>query len=220
MFEDAKIGGTTPQKESKEITGPVFPDKIPSVLSTDDLVFEVGKQAVRALNIEKVVDRITAEMNRLRALLASSQQHLEKVPELESSNKSYQEKNRALDLALVDTRRELAGAKDLLKTKDIKIMELERVKDSAEKLAQENKKQMQHLELQVSSAKQEISALNKEQATMVAAKETVSDVLFETQNKLEGKEKQIETLKKRIAVLEGKIDKLGKKKSSNKSTKK
>lgn len=79
------------EPEHQEIS--LYPDKFPAVVTTDDLVMEVGKQFVKITNLEKL----------LTQLLQTKQQSECKVNEIQSkllafekSNKVYVEENQKL----------------------------------------------------------------------------------------------------------------------------
>lgn len=130
MMDDAKIGGISSNNASQKEQGlkPIFPDKIPSVLTTDDLVFEIGKYVIKCANAEKAVEKILERektfrkeaMEKITALqkqIQEKDEFVKKAEEIRKSNQAYQEKNQALDKALVEARIEVSELKKKLKEK-------------------------------------------------------------------------------------------------------
>jgi len=110
---------------------PLIKERFPSVVDTDDLIFELGKQAVKAINYEKLLDSMLKKTQALSAATsdvtqARSEMEAEKQ-ELQKSNALYQENNRRLDAALVKVRNDKAVLEDLIPAKDKEIETLNNV---------------------------------------------------------------------------------------------
>lgn len=72
--------------------------KVPSLVTTDDLVLELGKQLVDKINKEKFIDQILRRIKELEAQINSIQMSTEKrVSTLESSIKQYKEEIKKLN---------------------------------------------------------------------------------------------------------------------------
>jgi hypothetical protein len=89
--------------------------RFPSIIDTDDLVFEMGKQAVQILNSEKLLDRSIKQIGTIKQvnaqLNAANMDLKQKAVALDESNRLYQKNNQILDAELVSIRsnvRELA----------------------------------------------------------------------------------------------------------------
>lgn len=114
-MEEAKItqieeSEQKPQKQSMYQQG-----RFPSVVDTDDLVFELGKQVVDKINKEKLLESVLKKAKVLevgavevKKLQVEAER---KMTELKSSNKLYEENNRELDKELVSVRNELESQK-------------------------------------------------------------------------------------------------------------
>ena len=87
-------------------------ERFPSVVTTDDLVFELGKQVVDRLNKERLLESILKKAQVAEtqvAELKSLQIEREgKCEALENSNSLYEKNNRGLDEEIVKLRGELA----------------------------------------------------------------------------------------------------------------
>jgi len=89
---------------------PLVKERFPSVVDTDDLIFELGKQTVKAVNYEKLLNSMIQKTQALSAAtseVAQTKSNMEaEKQELQKSNVLYQENNRKLDAALVQIRNE------------------------------------------------------------------------------------------------------------------
>lgn len=92
--------------------------QFPSVINTDDLVFELGKEMVDKLNKEKLLNNLlkkskASEEEAINAKKESEEMSkkieplFKKIEELQSSNKTYEEKNRNMGNDLSKVRQEL-----------------------------------------------------------------------------------------------------------------
>ena len=85
--------------------------KYPSVIDTDDLVFELGKQFIGNLNKEKLLDSLIQKSRLLEKLAIEAKKEAlaagERKVALEESNRRYIENNQKLDAALVQIRLEM-----------------------------------------------------------------------------------------------------------------
>jgi len=117
---------------------PLVKERFPSVVDTDDLIFELGKQIVKIINHEKLLNSMVQKTQALGAATsevakARSDMEAEKK-ELQKSNAFYQENNRKLDAALVQVRNEKAMVETSLldKNKAMEAVILEKDKLIAE----------------------------------------------------------------------------------------
>ena len=90
--------------EMESGVGPIFPQLVPSVLSADDVVTEIGKHAVRAANAEKAYMMLAGKISGLQSQISESNTMSARIKVLEESNRLYQDKNKDMDKALVDER--------------------------------------------------------------------------------------------------------------------
>jgi uncharacterized protein (DUF3084 family) len=92
--------------------------EFPSMIDTDDLVFEMGLQRVGNMNKEKVLKAVTKRLTVLEGALkeaGTGKVAAEvKTEALGKSNKLFDDNNKKLDAALVNTRQELAKVKEEL----------------------------------------------------------------------------------------------------------
>jgi len=97
--------------------------RYPSVLDTDDMVFEMGKQVVNHLNHEKLIGQIVKQTEaiqrenlQLKSLKIQTEERVAplelKAKQLEESNKLYEANNRKLDEEIVKLRSQ-ASQKDV-----------------------------------------------------------------------------------------------------------
>lgn len=89
------------------------PGRFPSVVTTDDLVYELGKQVVDKLNKEKLLEGLLKKKYEAESQIIGAEKtksdSKKQVSALEESNRKYEENNRALDQELVRMRQELSG---------------------------------------------------------------------------------------------------------------
>ena len=85
--------------------------KYPSVIDTDDLVFELGKQLIGNINKEKLLDNLLQKGRLLEQMAVEAKKEsleaIERKAALEESNKQYIVNNQKLDTALVQLRSEM-----------------------------------------------------------------------------------------------------------------
>ena len=133
-MEDATIINQDKQpEEQQQQPGMYQKGKYPSIIDTDDLVFEMGIQLVGNLNKEKLLDKVmqrTVSLEKTAADAVKIKIEAEKrTVVLEASNKLYIENNQKLDVELVRIRKELEDKKkesDIELTKVHKEFELVR----------------------------------------------------------------------------------------------
>jgi len=95
-MEDAKIQ----QSEGNQ------QERFPSVITTDDLVFELGKDVIDKLNKEKLLNSLLKKSKALEEQLEQLKAIPQKLEELQASNKLYEKKNRELGDELTKVRQE------------------------------------------------------------------------------------------------------------------
>ena len=109
--------------------------RYPSIIDTDDLVFEMGKQVVNHINHEKLIGRIITQTDTLQKenlQLKSIQMDLDKrvapfelkAEQLEQSNKLYEMNNRKLDEEIVRLREQITKFNSQLDYKDALIEQI------------------------------------------------------------------------------------------------
>ena len=131
-MQEATISGTAEQLKQQE-QSLYQRGKYPSVIDTDDLVFEMGVQLVGNLNKEKLLDKVVGRSRELEAALMSVEKAQkiaeEKVAPLKLSNEQYILNNQKLDAELVKLRKELEETRKIhmKKTADIKTQHREEV---------------------------------------------------------------------------------------------
>jgi len=108
-----------------ETAGPLVKERFPSVVDTDDLIFEVGKQAVKVLNLEKLLTKLLDKTKVLEGqTLDFAKQQSEamgKTEVLSESNKLYEENNRKLDAEIIRLKEDFTRQHSL---RDEEIVEL------------------------------------------------------------------------------------------------
>ncbi len=120
-----------------ETAGPLVKERFPSVVDTDDLIFEIGNQAVKVLNHEKLLTKLLDKTKALEGqTLDFAKQQSEamgKAEALSESNKLYEENNRKLDAEIVRLRDEALSLKAGLTQKDEEIERLKQKNKRAKK---------------------------------------------------------------------------------------
>ena len=115
-MEDAKITQTGESRKESQGQPMYQQGRFPSVIDTDDLVFELGKQVVDRINKEKLLENILKKTKGLEigtVKVKKSQAEIEKkLVELKNSNTLYRENNKKLDKELVNIRDELENQKN------------------------------------------------------------------------------------------------------------
>ena len=109
MMEDATITQESTQEMYSQ-------GKYPSVIDTDDLVFELGKQLIGNLNKEKLLDSLLQKGKLLEQMAIEAKKASiaadKRKEDLEESNKRYLKNNQKLDEELVRLRGELSKLKE------------------------------------------------------------------------------------------------------------
>ena len=108
-MEDASIKSKQEPEQAKE--EPLYQSgRFPSVVDTDDLVFELGKQAVQILNHGKLLDnsikQITSLKDAITQAVADKTESELKAASLSQSNKTYEQNNRELGDVITQLRKE------------------------------------------------------------------------------------------------------------------
>ena len=96
---------------TQEGTPPLYQQgRFPSVVDTDDLVFELGKQVVDKINKEKLLDSLVKKIQPLEEkLLASESAKMglaNKIEEFKTSNNLYVQNNEKLSVEITRLRNE------------------------------------------------------------------------------------------------------------------
>ena len=96
---------------TQEGTSPLYQQgRFPSVVDTDDLVFELGKQVVDRINKEKLLDSLVRKIQPLEEkLLASESAKMglaNKIEEFKTSNNLYVQNNEKLNVEITRLRNE------------------------------------------------------------------------------------------------------------------
>ena len=116
-MEDATISQETEDTPKQETSGMYMQGKYPSVIDTDDIIFEIGKQIIGNINKEKLLDRLLNKSKMIEtAIVEANEEKLaveRKIIELKLSNDKYIETNKKLDAALVVVRKDLETSKKL-----------------------------------------------------------------------------------------------------------
>jgi len=106
-MEEAKI---TQTEEDIDIKVPQqefnLNSRWPSIITTDDLVFRIGKAQMEISNLEKLLTGVHGRLQGAEKALGEIQPKLIKAEEIRQSNKLYEENNRKLDAELSKIRRE------------------------------------------------------------------------------------------------------------------
>lgn len=108
--------------------------RYPSIVDTDDLVFELGKQLIGNINKEKLLDSIIKKNTEAETTISDERVFVAgKMTALELSNNKYIENNRNLDNALVITRNKLMIVEDKLIEKEKELSALKKEKKKSPK---------------------------------------------------------------------------------------
>ena len=143
-MEDAKI-----QSNVNSEGGSLYQQgRFPSVITTDDLIFELGKETVDKINKEKLLNSLLKKSKAAEEQLEQFKAIPQKLKDLQLSNKLYEEKNRSLGDELTKVRQELM---DITK----QLTELNKEK---EELEQKNKELLDEIELVKSSSKKNVKS--------------------------------------------------------------
>jgi len=133
-MEDAKISQENEQNNLYQ------QGRFPSVVTTDDLVFELGKQVVERINKEKLLDGLLKKKREAENQIVDTEKIKadckKQIAVLEDSNQRYEKNNRGLGDELVKIRQDLTS-----KTNEVTQM-IERYEGKLKKLNEklENKK--------------------------------------------------------------------------------
>ena len=164
MMQDATISNQDKQSEKKsqqQPQGMYQRGKYPSIIDTDDMVFEMGVQLVGNLNKEKLLDNLmkrAAALEKATAETAQAKTEIEnKIAQLKESNRLYIENNQKLDAELVRVRKEVEAVKKEFEVELIKASKvLESVRVANQASVKEYEKKIISL---IETHKQEIVAL-------------------------------------------------------------
>lgn len=115
-MKDATIIQEQETQEEKQEEQQLYQQgKYPSIIDTDDLVFEIGKQTIGNLNKEKLLDNLLKKSTAIeKALVETRNANFaveKKSAGFETSNKEYVENNQKLDAELIKIREELEKLK-------------------------------------------------------------------------------------------------------------
>ena len=172
--------------------------KYPSVVTTDDLIFELGRQLVGGLNKEKLLDTLL-EKNKIteKVLVEVNKAMLDaekKTADLKISNEQYIKNNQELD---AETKKGKT-TEDLLveanKAKQIVEKEMANLKLSNEKYVENNRKLDSEL---VKIRKEFQESIKNYETNITELKIDHEKSLAETKNLSNVKDKEIQKLKKR-----------------------
>lgn len=87
--------------------------RFPSVVTTDDLVFELGKQIVDKLNKEKLLEGLLKKKQQAESQIVDIEKiktdAKKQIAGFQESNRLYEENNRKLDSEIVKLRKEISG---------------------------------------------------------------------------------------------------------------
>lgn len=104
-MQDATI---TQEQTSQSLQG-----RFPSVVTTDDLVFELGKQIVDKLNKEKLLEGLLKKKQQAESQIVDIEKikadAKKQIAGFQESNRLYEENNRKLDSEIVKLRKEISG---------------------------------------------------------------------------------------------------------------
>lgn len=119
---------------------PLVRERFPSVVDTDDLIFELGKKDVKALNLEKLLNSLikkTEVASQTATDLSENKVEIaKKVSSLQESNKLYEKNNRKLDRELIKVRQELSDQININTQLTEKLNEVQQVKRKSRKKKQ------------------------------------------------------------------------------------
>lgn len=129
---------------------PLIKERFPSVVDTDDLIFELGKKDIRVLNLEKLLNSLIEKSkvtNQTAVDLSKAKtETTERITSLQESNKLYEENNRNLDSEIVRLRSTGANAEASYKE------ELRQLQERMDKDRVEYKQKIQKLETDIEEA--------------------------------------------------------------------
>lgn len=101
-MENAKA---TPATTAQE---PLYPqERYPSVVDTDDLTFELGRNVISRLNYEKLIETLMKRVKTAEAEAVKAKAMTTAMEQLRASNRQYEETNKKLDAGMVALRNEL-----------------------------------------------------------------------------------------------------------------
>lgn len=107
--------------------------KYPSIVDTDDLVFELGKQAVNNINHEKLITQLIDKARK-------NEFEFSKINSIQESNKIYEQNNKELNDEIIKLRREIESTKnDFLERESVLNDTITRLKSRKTKLKQVQK---------------------------------------------------------------------------------
>ena len=130
--------------------------RFPSVVDTDDLVFELGKQAVDRINKEKLLDNLLKKLQLLEKESLASESIkkglTDKIEEYKASNNLYVQNNEKLsaeitrqkneiERVVAESNRQIKVLRSEIDTKTVELTEVkEMVKSQAAKLKEEDER--------------------------------------------------------------------------------
>jgi len=130
--------------------------RFPSVVDTDDLVFELGKQAVDRINKEKLLDKLLKKLQLLEKESLASESIkkglTDKIEEYKASNNLYVQNNEKLsaeitrqkneiERVVAESNRQIKVLRSEIDTKTVELTEAkEMVKSQAAKLKEEDER--------------------------------------------------------------------------------
>ena len=131
-------------EDAKITQEPLIKERFPSVVDTDDLIFELGKKDIKVLNLEKLLNSLIEKSkvtNQMAVDLSKAKtETTERITSLQESNKLYEENNRNLDGELVRLRSESTSKEASYKE------ELRQLQEKNDKDRVEYKQKIQKLE--------------------------------------------------------------------------
>ena len=192
-MEDAKIQTDVNIESDTEGNSLYQQGQFPSVITTDDLVFELGKEVVDKLNKEKLLKGLLKKSKASEETVINSKKNIsemvlkvesisKKMGEIQESNKLYEEKNRSLGGELSKIRQELKNAtrqSNKLTTTNAELTKQKKVSE------QENKKLLDKLtttNAELTKQKKLVEQENRE-LTTTNAELTKQKELVEQENK-------------------------------------
>lgn len=129
---------------------PLIKERFPSVVDTDDLIFELGKKDIKVLNLEKLLNSLIEKSkvtNQMAVDLSKAKtETTERITSLQESNKLYEENNRNLDSEIVRLRSAGANAEASYKE------ELRQLQERMDKDRVEYEQKIQKLEADIEEA--------------------------------------------------------------------
>ena len=137
-------------EDAKITQEPLIKERFPSVVDTDDLIFELGKKDIKVLNLGKLLNSLIEKSkaaNQMAVDLSKAKtETTERITSLQESNKLYEENNRNMDGEIVRLRS--AGANTEASYKE----ELRQLQEKNDKDRVEYEQKIQKLEADLEEA--------------------------------------------------------------------